>query len=89
MSNALPSNTTDTEEKSRSAQVRSVRCHEHLAKVFELLWTTDFLSEQGKLDDVEKFVVEFMCFGEVLLLHLLTHFAMLAVGRCIASPSVV
>lgn len=31
---------------------------------------------------MEKFVVELVCFVEILLLHLLTHFAMLAVGRC-------
>ena len=37
---------------------------------------------------MEKFVVEFVCFGEILLLHLLTHFAMLAVGRCIVVVSV-
>ena len=37
---------------------------------------------------MEKFVVEFVCFGEILLLHLLTHFAMLAVGRCVVVVSV-
>lgn len=53
---------------------------EHLAKVFQLLRATDFLSEQRKLDDVEEFIVKFMGFVQVFLLHLMTHIAMLAVG---------
>lgn len=80
---ARPSNSTNTKDKVRSVEVRKIRLHEHLAKLFELLRTPDFLGEQGELYDMEKLVVELMGFSEIFLLHLLTHFAMLAVGCCI------
>jgi hypothetical protein len=58
-----------------------VRLNEHLAEAFQLLRTTDFLSEQWKLDDVEEFVVKLVGFVQIFLLHLVAHVAVLAV-RC-------
>lgn len=58
-----------------------VRLNKHLAELPQLLRATDFLSEQRKLDDVEEFVVKFMCFAQIFLLHLVTHVAVFAV-RC-------
>jgi len=54
---------------------------EHPAKVFQLLRSTDFLCEQWKLDDVEEFVVEFMGFVQILLLHLVADVTVFTVGR--------
>ena len=58
-----------------------VRLNEHLAKLFQLLRATDFLREQGKLDNMEKFVVKFVGFVQVLLLHLVANVTVFAVGR--------
>lgn len=55
--------------------------NEHTAEIFQLLRSTDFLCQQWKLDDVEEFVVEFMGFVQILLLHLVADVTVFAVGR--------
>jgi hypothetical protein len=60
---------------------RYVRLNEHLAKLFQLLRATDFLREQRKLDNMEEFVVKFVGFVQILLLHLVANVTMFAVGR--------
>lgn len=46
-----------------------VGLYEHLAEFLQLLRATDFFREERKLYYVEEFVVEFVRFIEVLLLH--------------------
>lgn len=57
-----------------------IRLNEHLAKVFQLLRATDFLCEQRELNDMEEFVVEFVGFVQILLLHLVTNVTVFTVG---------
>lgn len=56
-----------------------IRFNKHLTKLLEFFWTSYFLSQKGKLNDMEKFVVEFMSLIKVFLLHLLTDTAMFAI----------
>lgn len=42
---------------------RNVRLDEQFAELLELLGPSDFLGEEGQLDDMEELVVEFVCFG--------------------------
>lgn len=56
-----------------------VRLDEHLAKLLQLLWPSDFFREKRKLDDVEKFVVKFVCLVEILLLHRVSDAAVFAI----------
>ena len=60
-------------------QVRLVRLDEHLAEFLQLLRSTNFLGEKWELDDVEEFVIKFVGFVEVLLLHVMPNSAMLTV----------
>jgi hypothetical protein len=60
---------------------RHVWLNEHIAEVFQLLGASDFLREQRELDDVEEFVVEFVGFVQIFLLHLVTNVTVFAVGR--------
>jgi len=55
--------------------------NEHLTKLFQLLRAADFLGEQRELDDMEEFIVEFVSFVQILLLHLVANVTVLAVGR--------
>lgn len=57
-----------------------IRLHEHVAKLLQLCRPADFFSEQRELDDVEELVVELVCFVQILLLHLVSDLAVLAVG---------
>ena len=61
------------------------RFDEHLAKLLKLLGTPYFLCEQGELNDVEKLVVKFVGFFEILLLHAVAHSAMFAIRLCVGS----
>jgi len=54
---------------------------EHLAKVFQFLGSTNLLCEQRELDDVEEFVVEFVSFVQIFLLHFVANITVFAV-RC-------
>ena len=56
-----------------------VRFDEHLAELLELLRSPNLLGEKWELDDVEELVVKLVSFFEVLLLHLVSHLAVLAV----------
>jgi len=56
-----------------------IRFDKHLTKLLEFFWASYFLGQKGKLNDMEKFVIEFMSFIKVFLLHLLTDTAMLAI----------
>lgn len=53
--------------------------NQHLAKIFEFLWTSYLLCEQRKLDDVEKLVIKLVSLCKIFLLHFLAHMAMLAI----------
>ena len=72
---------TNTTEERQVLLWWHIRPNEHLAKVFQLLRAPDFLREQRELDDMEEFVIEFVSFVQILLLHLVANVAMLAVGR--------
>jgi hypothetical protein len=52
----------------------------HLAKLPQPLHTTHLLGQQRQLDDMETVFVQFVCFTEVLLLHLVADGALFAVG---------
>ena len=58
---------------------RYVRLHKHLAEFLQLLRSTNFLGEKWELDDVEEFVIKFVGFVEVFLLHVMPNSAMLTV----------
>ena len=59
---------------------RYVWPNEHPTKLSQLLRATDFLREQRELNDMKEFVVEFVGFVKILLLHLVADVAVFAVG---------
>ena len=60
----------------------NVRFNKHLTKLFELFWASNFFCEKRELNDVEKFIIKFVSFRKIFLLHLLANTTMFAIGRC-------
>jgi len=60
---------------------RGIWLYEHLAEFLEFSGSADFFGKKWELDDVEELVIKFVCFCEVLLLHLVPDVAMFTV-RC-------
>lgn len=58
---------------------RLIWLHQHLAKGLQLLWTSYFLCEEWKFDDVEELLVQLVRLLKVFLLHRSSYTAMLAV----------
>lgn len=56
-----------------------IRLDKHLAEILKFFWTSHFFRQEGKLNDMEEFVIEFMSFIQVFLLHLVTDTAMFAI----------